>query len=92
MVLLEAMANGIPVVSTPVGGIPEVIEEGKDGILVPPKDPEALAKAIRSLLDSPELQKRIVQNAYRKVKEKYSIERYATDLLNLYKKLLENYI
>jgi len=89
MVLLEAMANGIPVVSTPVGGIPEVIEEGKDGILVPPENPEALAKAIKLLLDSPELQKRMAQNAYGKVKEKYSITKYTIDLLDLYKKLLE---
>lgn len=48
--LLEAQALGVPVVATTVGGIPEVVENGKTGLLVPPKDPDALAQAVISLL------------------------------------------
>lgn len=50
-VLLEAMATGLPVVSTPVGGIPELVEHDRNGLLVPEKDPLALANALERLLD-----------------------------------------
>lgn len=51
--LLEAMSLGVPVVSTAVGGVPEVIEDGMSGILVPPRDPEALAQVCLELLNDP---------------------------------------
>jgi glycosyltransferase involved in cell wall biosynthesis len=53
--LVEAMSAGLPVVATNVGGIPEVVTDGVDGLLVPPSDPDALAGAIESALGSPEL-------------------------------------
>ena len=52
---LDAMAAGLPVVATSVGGVPELIEDGKTGWLVPPRDAEALASRLRSLLCNPEL-------------------------------------
>jgi len=88
MVILEAMASGIPIVATKVGGIPEIIEDGKDGILVEPENPEELAKAILRLLSDVNLRSLISLNAYKKVKEEYSIERYIRDLLNLYCELV----
>jgi glycosyltransferase involved in cell wall biosynthesis len=51
--ILEAMASGLPVVSTPAGSIPDLVVEGKTGLLVPPRDPRALAEAILSLLSDP---------------------------------------
>jgi glycosyltransferase involved in cell wall biosynthesis len=53
--VIEAMAAGIPIVATHVGGTPEAVENGSTGLLVPPADPAALARAIATLLDSPEL-------------------------------------
>ena len=53
MVVLEAMASGLPVVSTPVGAIPMMVHEGKNGYLVQPGDQEALAEKLLSLLDNP---------------------------------------
>ena len=58
VVVLEAMAAGLPVVATRVGGVPEAVEEGKSGLLVPPEDPAALAEGIRTVLADPELRVR----------------------------------
>ncbi|MDM7951601.1 MAG: glycosyltransferase family 4 protein [Cyanobium sp. CZS 25K] len=58
IVFLEAMASGLPVVSTTATAIPEVVPHGRAGLLVPPKDPQALAEALLSLLTDPELQAR----------------------------------
>lgn len=88
LVIIEAMSNMLPVIASNVGGIPEIIENGRDGILVPPENPKNLAKAIKQLLENTELQKKIAQNAYKKVKKKYSIDKYSRNILNLYKKLL----
>ena len=54
-VLVEAMATGLPVVATAVGGVPEVVQDGQTGLLVPPSDPRAMADAITTLLDDPGL-------------------------------------
>ena len=87
LVLLEAMSVGVPIIATKVGGIPEVIEDGKDGILVEPENPEELSNAILRLLDNKELRSLVSSNAYKKVKGEYSIEKYTKTLLSLYKEL-----
>ncbi|MGH2417004.1 MAG: glycosyltransferase family 4 protein [Candidatus Limnocylindria bacterium] len=72
--ILEAMARRRPVVASAVGGIPEVITDGVDGLLVPPRDPAALADAIGSLLARPALVERIGEAGYRTVAERFSID------------------
>ena len=72
--ILEAMARQVPVVATTVGGIPEVITSGVDGILVPPADPDALAAAVSALLADPGARRRIGEAGYRTVAERFSID------------------
>jgi glycosyltransferase involved in cell wall biosynthesis len=60
VVLLEAMRLGLPIVATRAGGIPEVVRDGVDGLLVPPGDPRALAEAIARVLSEPDLRDRLV--------------------------------
>jgi glycosyltransferase involved in cell wall biosynthesis len=65
--VLEAMACGLPVVSTDVGGIPYLLDHGHDALLAPPEDAEALAAAVRTLLENPDLAARLSANGRRKV-------------------------
>jgi glycosyltransferase involved in cell wall biosynthesis len=72
--ILEAMARCVPVVASAVGGIPEVITSGIDGVLVEPADSQALAAAVSGLLTNPDLRRRIGEAGYRTVAERYSID------------------
>jgi colanic acid/amylovoran biosynthesis glycosyltransferase len=70
MVLLEAMSVGVPVVATPVQGIPEVVTDGVSGLLVPADDPAALAGAVQALLSDPSLRARLVAGGRRVVADR----------------------
>lgn len=61
--VVESLAVGTPVVATAVGGVPEVVRDGENGLLVPPRDPQALAAAIRRLVDDPALRARLAAAA-----------------------------
>jgi glycosyltransferase involved in cell wall biosynthesis len=78
--LMEAMAAGLPVVSTTVSGIPEIVTDGSNGRLVPPRDPEALADMIRSLLDDPEGRRRLAAGARETVERQFNAAREASRL------------
>jgi glycosyltransferase involved in cell wall biosynthesis len=88
IVLLEAMARGKPVVATPVGGTAELVADGETGLLVPPRDPEALAAAIGALLADPERRRRLGEAGYRRVAEKFTLERMTGRVLELYDEVL----
>jgi len=74
-VLVEAMAMGLPVVSTSISGIPELIESGVNGLLVPEKDPEALAEGIETLLRQPEMARRLGLAGRAKVERDFDAKR-----------------
>jgi len=82
--VIEAQAAGVPVVATPVGGIPENVLDGETGLLVPPNDPVALAEAINRLLDEPELARTLAERARPRVAERYARERMVERTLALY--------
>lgn len=71
IVLLEAMARGCPIVASRVGGIPDAVRDAREGLLVPPGDPDALAAALARLLASPELRRELGANAARRARERY---------------------
>ena len=73
-VLLEAMARGLPVIATDALGIPELVEHERNGLLVPPDDPEALAAAILRLRGDGALARRLGEEARRTVEEAYTLE------------------
>jgi len=84
LVLLEAMARRRAVVATPVGGTPELVVDGETGLLVPPRDPDALAVAIRRLLADPGLRTRMGDAGYRRVAERFSADAMCRRVLELY--------
>ena len=83
-VILEAMARGLAVISTDVVGISEAVRSGHTGLLVPPDDPSALAKAIEALLHDPDLRSRLGAGARELVTTRYDPGRSAALLLDVF--------
>jgi glycosyltransferase involved in cell wall biosynthesis len=88
-VLLEAMAAGKPRVSTSVGGIPTTIDSGIDGILIPPNDVKALYSALKRLIESPELRRRLGENGAKRARIEFSSEAYLQNTKTFYDQLLD---
>ncbi|MCK4325701.1 glycosyltransferase [bacterium] len=84
----QALAMKKAVVATAVGGVPELIENDRTGILVPPRDVETLAEAIVELLDDNEKAKKIGENGRRLIEEKFSVETMVEKIESLYRDLL----
>jgi glycosyltransferase involved in cell wall biosynthesis len=82
-VLVEAMHMGVPVISTPVSGIPELITHGENGLLVPQRDGPALAGAMKLLLNDAELGQRLARNARQTTQAHFDMARNTTYLLGL---------
>jgi len=86
--ILEAMASGLPVVATHVGGNPELVEQGRTGMLVPPSDPIAMAEAIRAYLFDPAILIRHGQAGRKRAEEKFSIESMVNGYMAVYDEVL----
>ncbi len=85
---LEAGAVGLPTVASNVGGIPEIIEDGRTGILVPPDNPEALADGILKLAGDAELRKKMGMSARKRVEEKFHWNNNLMEMMRLYERLI----
>jgi glycosyltransferase involved in cell wall biosynthesis len=82
--VIEAQAAGVPVVATPVGGIRETVVEGETGWLVPPGDPVVLAERISWVLDHADEARPVAEEARRRARERFSVERMVERTLALY--------
>jgi glycosyltransferase involved in cell wall biosynthesis len=84
-VILEAMAMGVPVVATSITAIPELIEDGETGLLVPPNDAAALAEALDRLIADPELRRRLAANARARVAERFDVSKNVRAYVELFR-------
>ena len=87
---LEAMSSGMAVVATTSGGTPEAIDDGETGLLVPPKDPAALAQALRRLAEDDALRLRLGERAAAVARERFDLDRYVDRLESYYRGLQPN--
>jgi glycosyltransferase involved in cell wall biosynthesis len=88
LVALQAMAASRPMVVTRSGGPQEIIDDGRNGMLVPPADANALAEKISELLADPQQAKTLAQSALSKVSRTFSIEKMVSEYEGLYERLL----
>lgn len=89
--ILEAMASGVPVIATDHAAIPEAVQRNKTGLLVPERDPEAIASALVTLLDEEIDADQIRRNARNLIEEKYSVERLVNTTERLYSQIIKRH-
>jgi glycosyltransferase involved in cell wall biosynthesis len=83
------MAAGLPVIATAVGGLPEVVTDGENGLLIPPRDAGALAGALERLLADPPWAQHLGASARAHVREHYSLDRLGREINEIYGELVE---
>ena len=87
---MEAMASGTPVVATDVDGIPEIVENGRTGFLVPPADAQSLAKAIEALLSNDKMRREMGAEAKKEAAKKFAIDVMADKIEAVYWSVMKN--
>ncbi len=88
--VLEAMANGVPVVQPAHGAFPELIEQTEGGMLVPPGDPEALVAAWEKLYQDQDYYQKLARQGYERVRQFYSAELMARESLQFFQKAVDS--
>jgi len=81
-VLIEARANSLPIVATRVGGIPTMVTDGEDGLLVPSKEVQPLTDAMESIIRSPELRRRLIRNGRERMAN-FTVDRFVERVLTM---------
>jgi glycosyltransferase involved in cell wall biosynthesis len=86
--VIEAMAAGVPVVATAVGGVPDIVRDGETGRLVPPGDPLAMSRAWRTVLNEKADSERMCSRARREVERQFGRERMISAMAEMYRRLV----
>jgi glycosyltransferase involved in cell wall biosynthesis len=89
MVVLEAMAAGVPVLASNIGGVPDLIEPGKTGLLCDPKQPETFRAAAARLMDDREFARQLAVEAKRHAVERFNPQVVAQRHLEIYREVLQ---
>lgn len=90
LAVLEAMSSALPIVASAVGGIPDMVADGREALLVPPRDPAAFARALGTLVADPALRRRLGAAGRVRAREAYSLERWGQRMLDVYAALLSS--
>ncbi len=89
VVSMEAMASGVPVVATRHAGIPELVKDGKTGLLVEERDVDGLAEKMRLLIEDPGLRETLARNGRKKIEEQFDIDKLNDRLVGIFQDLLQ---
>jgi glycosyltransferase involved in cell wall biosynthesis len=89
MALLEAMASQVPVIASAVGGVPAVVRDGENGLLVPPADATRLAEAMGTLIASPSLREKLSEGGLATVRQRYGVSDWICNTRSVYMKALD---
>ncbi len=87
LVLTEAMGCGLPVVATRSGGIVEIVDDKVTGLLVPPLNPEALAEALRQLIENPAFRKELGDRGRKRVEQKFTVDEVVANTMRIYESM-----
>ena len=90
VVLMEALVAGLPVIATEYAGIPELIEDGKTGLLIRERDTDAMAEKLRLLADDHNLYRELSDQGREKIEQEFDIEELNDRLIEIYKELLND--
>jgi colanic acid/amylovoran biosynthesis glycosyltransferase len=90
-VIKEAMASGVPVIATNVGGIPEIVKEGQNGFLVERKSPDSIAKRISDLIESPALYEKFSRSGRKAVEDNFDVKKQMAKIEALYEGILRTW-
>jgi glycosyltransferase involved in cell wall biosynthesis len=84
MAVIEAMASGLPIIATQVGGLPDLVFPAVNGLLVPAGQPDRMADAIHQIVANPQLRRSMQKNSFRLAQENFDIEKHVARLLEIY--------
>ena len=87
MSVLEAMAHGLAAIATPVGGVPQVIDDGVNGLLVSVGDAGQLAETLSFLMGNPDEKKRIGQEGRSRIEERFGMDSYIRRMMEIYEEV-----